>query len=408
MLNVWNYSMKTRPIIAAAFTIASTITGFAATLTVDDDHVQCPGAQYSSIQAAVNAAKQNDTINVCPGTYPEQVTVTKSLSINGVNIANQDLILIDPANVLANSTGIVNGSPVAAVILADGAKNVNLSNLTVDAGNNQFTDNTLLVGIYYRNASGNVDSVVVRNVELQVGSPGAQTGYGIFAQSGNGGSANVTVTNSSVHDYQKNGIVGQEAATTLTAKNNAVAGSGPNSNIAQNGIELAFGAKGTIDSNFVTDHIYSPCTDENNCSAASTNIILFNAGNVKVSNNSVGKSQINIALVTNNADASSNFAFQGSLYSTYVVGNSNKLQNNSIFKSDTDAVFVDGAGNMVQNNNINEAAVGIFQTAASTGTKTNANNFYNVGTTMQTATTMSAMGLERSGGAALIEVPARP
>ncbi len=45
------------------------------TLTVDDDLVQCPTAGYTSIQAAVNAAGPGDTINVCRGTYNEQVQV---------------------------------------------------------------------------------------------------------------------------------------------------------------------------------------------------------------------------------------------------------------------------------------------------------------------------------------------
>jgi uncharacterized repeat protein (TIGR01451 family) len=50
----------------------------ASTLVVDDDRVQCPDAAYTSIQAAVNAAVQGDTIKVCPGTYHEIVTVTTS------------------------------------------------------------------------------------------------------------------------------------------------------------------------------------------------------------------------------------------------------------------------------------------------------------------------------------------
>ena len=49
----------------------------AATLVVDDDKVQCPDAGFTSIQAAVNAANSGDRINVCPGTYREQV---KSIS----------------------------------------------------------------------------------------------------------------------------------------------------------------------------------------------------------------------------------------------------------------------------------------------------------------------------------------
>src|SRR6266480_399433 len=44
-------------------------------LLVDDDRVQCPTAQYTSIQLAVTAAQPGDHIDVCPGTYNEQVTI---------------------------------------------------------------------------------------------------------------------------------------------------------------------------------------------------------------------------------------------------------------------------------------------------------------------------------------------
>jgi len=51
----------------------------AATLIVDDNSA-CPGASYTSIQAAVNAASSGDTIQVCAGTYTENVTVPVALS----------------------------------------------------------------------------------------------------------------------------------------------------------------------------------------------------------------------------------------------------------------------------------------------------------------------------------------
>src|SRR5439155_19679183 len=36
----------------------------------------CPQAAYLTIQAAVNATGPNDTVNVCPGTYTEQLQIT--------------------------------------------------------------------------------------------------------------------------------------------------------------------------------------------------------------------------------------------------------------------------------------------------------------------------------------------
>src|SRR5207245_3789258 len=49
-----------------------------ARLLVDDDLLLCPNAQYTSIQMAVNAAQPGDHIDVCPGTYNEQVIISGS------------------------------------------------------------------------------------------------------------------------------------------------------------------------------------------------------------------------------------------------------------------------------------------------------------------------------------------
>jgi parallel beta-helix repeat protein len=70
------------------------------TFVVDDDHAQCPNAEFETIQKAVDqAAKLNSDktkdgeprpnndvhlISVCPGVYAEQVTVRTSVTIRGV------------------------------------------------------------------------------------------------------------------------------------------------------------------------------------------------------------------------------------------------------------------------------------------------------------------------------------
>src|SRR5689334_9708854 len=61
------------------------------TLYVDDD--PNPQAGYTSIQAAVQAAKPGDTVQVYPGTYNEIVTVNKA----GLKL------LGDPVNYLART-----------------------------------------------------------------------------------------------------------------------------------------------------------------------------------------------------------------------------------------------------------------------------------------------------------------
>ncbi len=53
-------------------------------LVVDDDRGQCPAADFTSIQAAVDVATPGSVVKVCPGRYEESVTVGTSLRLVGV------------------------------------------------------------------------------------------------------------------------------------------------------------------------------------------------------------------------------------------------------------------------------------------------------------------------------------
>src|SRR5580700_4072528 len=99
-------------------------------LLVDDDKVQCPTATFTSIQGAINAANSGDLIRVCPGTYREQLSISKSLSIEGDNGA-----IVLPSNMVANTTGS-SGAAIAAAILVKNAANVGVEGLIVDTTSN--------------------------------------------------------------------------------------------------------------------------------------------------------------------------------------------------------------------------------------------------------------------------------
>jgi Right handed beta helix region len=92
-------------------------------LVVDDDRVQCPQAEFTSIQAAVNAASPGSTVLVCPGLYNEQVTVTKEkLTLRAQQRAVRDCFAAVPEPFDPTAEALVSGGPAgtAIAIAADG------------------------------------------------------------------------------------------------------------------------------------------------------------------------------------------------------------------------------------------------------------------------------------------------
>ncbi len=77
---------------AITFVMPLDTTSYGATvITVDDSG----GANYTSIQAAIDSASTGDTINVYAGTYTENILIDKQLTITGVN--GKSSTVINPA-----------------------------------------------------------------------------------------------------------------------------------------------------------------------------------------------------------------------------------------------------------------------------------------------------------------------
>src|SRR6266853_888958 len=75
---------------------------------------------FTTISAAVVGVPAGSTIQICPGVYPEQVTITQPLTLKGIgfNNANRAVITINPNGSLApNVTSSINGLPFYAQVL---------------------------------------------------------------------------------------------------------------------------------------------------------------------------------------------------------------------------------------------------------------------------------------------------
>jgi parallel beta-helix repeat protein len=147
-------------ILLSAFACFSAVTpAFAATVVVDNDFIDCPQADFSSIQAAVLAAQPGDKILVCPGTYAESVLVSKDNLRIEAHAAPGEVVLrgTGPTDQrigfhLLNTTGVlVQGFTVQqyriGIVIQEGSANRIRKNVTAE---NQ------IVGIEVFNSTANV------------------------------------------------------------------------------------------------------------------------------------------------------------------------------------------------------------------------------------------------------------
>jgi parallel beta-helix repeat protein len=354
------------------------------------------GVHYTNIQLAVNGTAAGGTVDICPGTHPEQVSISKNLTLAGVVNGTEGgaMIASPPGGVIANATDLSDGSPIGAQIVVTGGAIVTINNLIIDGANNHISGCGLdFIGIYYQNSSGTINHVVTRNQALSTGLHGCQSGQGIFVESGYRipGTAAVTVENSSVHGYQKNGITADGSGTTVTISGNDVVGQGPTTGVAENGIQVSDGATGSVYSNKVVDDVYSPGE------YGAAGILVVDAGSLTIQSNVVSNTQYGILVYTDGVlNADDNTISGNSVSATHVndgidiCSNGNTVKSNIVIASDASGIHIDsecteggnptGSGNMVTGNTVNEACAGVLL-GSGTGNTVGPNTTFNVGET---------------------------
>jgi parallel beta-helix repeat protein len=352
------------------------------------------GVHYPTIQQGVAHTPAGGTVSICPGTYPEQVSINKHLTLTGIASGTTDSVVIaaPAAGVVQNATSLADPSAgIGAQVLVVGGVIANFDDIIIDGTNNQISGcGPDLMAIYYQNSSGTVNHVVARNQALSAALNGCQSGEGIFVESGygTGGTANVTIENSSVHGYQKNGITADGSGTTVTISGNYVVGQGPTTGAAENGIQVSDGAAGTIFSNKVVDDVYSPAT------FGAAGILVFDSGSLTIQSNTVSNTQFGIVIFSDGAtDADNNTISSNSVAATHaddgmdLCSNGNTVKANTVYASDGAGIHLDssctedggptGNGNTVSGNTVNEACAGVLL-GSGTGNKLSANTNFNV------------------------------
>jgi VCBS repeat-containing protein len=208
---------------------------------------------FATIQEAVNAAQDGDTILVASGTYIEQVVIDgfDNLTIRAADGAT--VTIQAPLDVHQTATSS-SGRSVNAVVTVTNGTNVVLDNINVDgAGHGNTVDgtNANFIGIFYRNASGTLLGVDIGAIREPYVSgttvSGNQRGVGL--QVDNSSLLAFTMTGGSIFDFQKNATVFNYAILSITGV--TVTGGGAQTINAQNGFQVS-NSTGSISGNTIT------------------------------------------------------------------------------------------------------------------------------------------------------------
>ncbi len=346
------------------------------TLTVSNSTNSCGGAQFTKIQDAIDIAAPGDKIKVCSGVYPEQVNITKSLTLN----LDRDAVLL-PVSVAPNGISLSSSAPFAAVILVTNSSGVSIDGGLVDGSKSGITGCApRLFGIVFQNSSGSITNTKIRDVHLVEQLNGCQSGTAIFVQSGNGGTSNVVIEKNTLIGYQKNGITANEPGTVVFIRHNHAYGIGPTTGAAQNGIQVGFGATGEISGNTVVDHQWQPCVSISNCQFFAAGILVAQSGGVQVGNNFADGNQVHIVLDGNSNVADHNHLSNAvALDAMQILGEQCQALKNLIAGADNSGVFVAGNQADIENNKFMEVPIGILKANTVQGLVQTDNVFIKVG-----------------------------
>jgi hypothetical protein len=293
---------------------------------------------FATISAAVSSVPPGSTILVCPGIYPEQVTITQPLNLSGVTDSNQNLALITvPSTGLVANAVSVFGESIAAQLLVQGAGPVSITDIAVDGtgGDLGCAGSTWVAGIFYSpGSSGLVNHAKVNN------QTDAGCGVGLWAENTDGADKFVTFQNNSVHGQDGFGIFGSSNASTpnlfLSTRGNVVS---PALGLIGIGLD---NVTGSVSGNNVANALFGIVNTSsagsltfNTVSVASAGIALQGGGTVN--NNTIYDSSIGL----------------------WFFSDGGVVHQNRISNATVSAVEFNCSAAIVSSNTINDAAIGL-------------------------------------------------
>ncbi len=294
------------------------------TLGTDDTlHGSSKGTgAWKTIQFAIDHVGSGKTINVATGTYDSTFSVYKktNLTIKG---SGADSVIIIPSTLI--STGVAHKyvANTQAVVFVDSSSNINLEDLTIKSGSAAPGNGGADAIVFWNSSTGSING---SNVTGTYTINGDQTGQGIAIDAGIGDTSTISVTNSVISGFQKNGIDAlngngvintNPGVINLTVNGCTITGAGPTTAITQNGIVVwnigGGSVMGTVNNTSFSGFDLDTAATVSNYACAILTYGTSAANIMTVSNCTFGSNiQLYISAVSGaNIDATNNNTFNG-------------------------------------------------------------------------------------------------
>jgi len=293
---------------------------------------------FLTIQDAVTQVPAGSTINVCPGTYAEQVIISQPLTLRGVSYgASSQAVIAMPSTGLTTTSSASFGTVAPQVQVTAGP--VKISNITVDgtAGSSNCPAGTYFGIFYSSGSSGTVSEVEARNQNCSA------AGIGIGAENGPGATGSIIIENNTTNAANGAGIAagseGSPSTLTVSIKGNYVTGS-------FNGIVTCCNVAGTVSDNVI------------NAVAEGSGVFALSPSTAVSGNTIIGPvNGLGIYVDVDGVTVSDN-TIHGAEWGVWVYGAAT-VTSNHVFNSSAGGIYIDKTGATVKSNVITGGPVGI-------------------------------------------------
>jgi hypothetical protein len=264
----------------------------------------CTQPNYPTIQGAIDALKSvpGATIDVCPGTYAEQLTIVNPVKLNVAGTPGSAKITLpaSPANTVTvcdKAAAEAGFSPDQDEISICKAGTVSITGLKVEA---KWTGVNCAVSMYGIRVAGGATLKATNVTVAGAGAEpinGCQSGVGIQAGTTRTTPAevgNLKLKGVTVSEYQKNGVTIAGSGSSATIATTTVVGAGETTQIAQNGIQVSEGAKAKITASKISGNECDngACGPEGFSQTQSTGLLLLGAPGTTVTNSTISGNDV--------------------------------------------------------------------------------------------------------------------